>query len=622
MSNQSNIVKIIKKCQSDPKWFIRNFCKVKHQMAGIIPFNLFSYQATALDTFMDHRFVIFRKTRQAGISKVAGVFALWFAMFNSNKKILIVSRSDQTAKDFLSDNVHFVFKQLPAWMKAIWNPIKDNEHEIVFPNGSVIKSLTSHPDVLRSHSSSLNIIDEAAFIDNMGQMWSSGFSTLNMGGRAIIISTVNGIGGWYWSTYTDAEAGDNPFKTLVINWWDMDWTIKYKDPISGKDSIISPKTGIRLCKTPAEVEKYGKYWSPWLEQQYRGLQEKGEPWKFKQEVLAEFLGTGNTVLEPAALAKTSLTVDDKFKKLVKPQTHINQIDGTSQQIIFPSDGEEGLWIWREPYRGKPMVRKGDHIVNSGIMPHTYVAGLDLATGKGRDYHALVIFDIDTREQVAEMMVKCLPLELKYLVDYVCRYYNNATLNIERNNGGDQFIDEMRLKMNYPRIWREKTVNADRSISLGHHGHFTTNQKKLNMNKYLINNIRSDDDGYKIYSRRLNQQLSIYVRKRDKQGHDTIRTEAEEGAGNHDDLVMAAGLAFLAADDAILENPADIVPIRAGNINFDLPPVQLETPQAMFMPFSSGVLENDNAIEDDMARFVQQLALPKEVPVVKTTRKYF
>ena len=55
---------------------------------------------------------------------------------------------------------------MPDWMKQVWKPVKQNEHELCFPNGSRIASLTSHPDVLRSNASSLNIIDEAAFYRN------------------------------------------------------------------------------------------------------------------------------------------------------------------------------------------------------------------------------------------------------------------------------------------------------------------------------------------------------------------------------------------------------------------------------------------------------------------------
>src|SRR5262245_47530961 len=222
----------IKRCQASMAWWLRNFCKVKHPSAGILPFTPFSYQRNAIRVFRKYRLNIFRKCRQAGVSKIAGAFALWFAMFQPHKTILIVSRTDMDAMKFLADHIVFLFEHLPKWMQELWDPVKKNDHEIIFPNGSRIQSLTSNPDVLRSNASSLNIIDESAFIQSMDVMWAGGWPTLQHGGNVIVISTTNGVGNWYWSTITDAEAGVNQFNPVLINWWDMDWVIEYMDPLS------------------------------------------------------------------------------------------------------------------------------------------------------------------------------------------------------------------------------------------------------------------------------------------------------------------------------------------------------------------------------------------------------
>ncbi len=55
---------IISRCQSSIKFFLRNFGKLKHPKAGILPFNPFNYQSKALKAFRNNRFVIFRKCRQ------------------------------------------------------------------------------------------------------------------------------------------------------------------------------------------------------------------------------------------------------------------------------------------------------------------------------------------------------------------------------------------------------------------------------------------------------------------------------------------------------------------------------------------------------------------------------
>ena len=290
---------VIKRSQQSVSWFLSNFGRLKHPSAGVLPFHPFSYQKHAIKCFRQHR--------QSGISKISGAFATWFAMFNPHKTVLIVSRRNEDAMGFLRDHVVFLYEHLPPWMKEVWKPVKQNEHEIIFPNGSRIQSLTSHPEVLRGNAASLNIIDEAAFIQGMDTMWAAGWPTLQHGGNVIVISTTNGIGNWYWSTWTDAEAGVNGFNPILVNWWDMDWVIEYKDPLSLQWKRIAPRDGIRKSADKFEIGKYGPYYSPWLEEQYNALQDQGDSWKFDQEILASFVGSGNTVLSKEVLAHIQTT---------------------------------------------------------------------------------------------------------------------------------------------------------------------------------------------------------------------------------------------------------------------------------------------------------------------------
>ena len=566
---------IIKRCQSSVVWFLRNFGKLKHPSAGIIPFTPFSYQRNAIRDFRKYRLNIFRKCRQAGASKIAGAFALWFAMFNSHKTILIVSRRDEDAMSFLREQVVFLYEHLPDWMKSVWKPIKQNEHEITFPNGSRIASLTSHPDVLRSNASSLNIIDEAAFIQGMDAMWAGGWPTLQHGGNVIVISTTSGVGNWYWATMTEAEAGVNAFNPIVINWYDMDWEIEYDDPISREHKRIAPRDNIRKCTTKEEIMKYGPYVSPWLEQQYKALQAKGESWKFEQEILASFIGSGNTVLPKEVLAHISTTAIEPETRISGVQTYVHPVTGEVKELTFDfTEQEEGFWVWHKPVTARPEKRRGMEIIETSSPAHPYVMGIDIATGKGKDYHAVEVFDVYTREQVAELMVRCLPRELIYYIDRIGRWYNCALAIVERNNGGDIIIDELRYNVMYPRLWRKKEINdkpqpagkgkkRPRAMKVSSYGFTTTQSSKATLNQFLLNSIRDNaDEGYTLYSKRLLKQLHTYVRKRDRLGHDTSRTEAEEGTGNHDDLVIATALALLGTSDGFIVDAGNLTPYGA------------------------------------------------------------
>lgn len=568
---------VILRCKSSITWFLENFGRVKHPAAGILPFKLFSYQKMALKAFKNNRFNIFKKCRQCGISKISGAFALWYGMFNANKTILIVSRRDEDAKGFLKENIAFPFDNLPVWMQELWAPRVGstgrkgwNEHTISFTNGTVIKSMTSHPDVLRSNASSLNIIDEAAFINDMDVMWAAGYSTMTHGGSTIVISTTNGTGNWYWSTWTDAETGANNFNPICVNWWDMDWSIEYNDALTNNKVRIAPRDGLRECVGKIEIDRYGPYWSPWLEEQWCGLQEKGEGWKFNQEVLAMFVGSGNTVLDKSVLTTIATTIKAP-EKITNTVTYVQPVTRESEELDFEvTDQDAGLWVWQKPIIGKPAKIRNNQIIEHGMQPHSYVIGVDFSTGKSKDYHALEVVDINTMEQVAEMMVRCLPMKfLKYL-DFIGRWYNNALLVIERNNGGDNLIDTMRHTFQYPKIWRKKDINdrpnmsgGQRALKIDQYGFFTSIASKPTLNRLLLDYLRDNaDEGYKVYSRRLLKQLNTYVRKRDKSGRDTGQTEAEEGANNYDDLVIAFALALVGVSDFFGSNDGPGAPVLA------------------------------------------------------------
>ena len=659
MTFDSKQREIIKRCQESSIWWMRNFVRIKHPGAGIIKFDPFSYQKRAIKAFRQHRFNIFKKTRQVGASKVAGIFALWYGMFSPNKTILIVSRTDADAINFLAENVKIPFKNLPEWMQNAWLPrgSKDNEHSLELSNGTKIRSLTSHPDVLRSNAASFNIIDESAFIQDMDSMWTAGWPTLTHGGSACVISTTSGVGGWYWNTWTDAEAKLNDFNPIFIPWWEMTWRIEYNDSLSGEHVVIAPTDGItetvkgKLVKHHkyGQVEldpvRYGKYWSPWLEEQWRALQAKGEGWKFDQEILAEFVGSGNTILSKQVLVHVGTTVNDQYNIITGPQVYVHPVTGIEEIIDFtPTTAEEGLWIWQEPQLATPDKFVGGRLLEPGRSAHSYVMGVDTATGKGKDYQSIEIYDVDIMDQAAELMFHCLPSVFIKMVDRIGRWYNNALAVVERNNGGDSMIDDLHSIYSYPRIWRRVTVNdkptagnksKSHSLSYSHYGHFTSDATKAVLNKFLIDYIRDiSGAGFTIRSRRLHKQLHTYVRKKDKAGRDTNKTGAESGAGNHDDLVMATALAMLGVQDSATNNSTNSVPIAGRQLIVDSNHysrlLELEKKFAGMPGSEISILTNpkqatiDDSIAGELAMFSKQLVpLPdaiKKLPII-THRKH-
>ena len=540
---------IIQRCQKSPSFFLDNFGRIQHPKLGIIPFKLFSYQQKCLQEFLQNRLTIFKKTRQSGISTVTGGFALWYAMFFNQKRILIVSKRDLDAMDFLRKNIKMIYDNLPDWMHELWPTVVSNEHEIAFPNGSRIMSLTSSRDTLRSHASSLNIIDEAAFIEGMDEMWAAGAPSIMHGGSLICISTVKGIGNWYWQTWTDAEAGLNNFKPITINWWDMDWSFEYKDELSGQSTIIAPTRNIRPCTASDEIARFGKFWSPWLEDQYRQLTQKGDYQKFLQEIRCEFLGTGNTVIEASELQYVQGTVDNKYK-VIKTVDYVNPT--TEERSILDFDGK--LWIWNEPVRGTPMDANGKNY-NPG---HTYVLGADTSSGEAGDYSTIEVFDLNTQEQVAELQIRTTFRIFAQMIDFIGRWYNNAFAVVERTGIGATICQELNNELMYQNLYRRPKKDAfNKTSKYGDVGFNTGPSTKPFIIKALCDNIGRDR--MLVKSNRLAKELTIYVHL--KSG----KTGAEPGKGNNDDLVMAAGLVFVGMNLAGMTDLTALVPVRSTDV---------------------------------------------------------
>lgn len=62
------------------------------------------------------------------------------------------------------------------------------------------------------------ISHNCAFIDGVEEIWLSSQYTLSTGGRAILLSTPNGVGNFFHKTWVDAESGKNNFNTIRLPW--------------------------------------------------------------------------------------------------------------------------------------------------------------------------------------------------------------------------------------------------------------------------------------------------------------------------------------------------------------------------------------------------------------------
>ena len=218
MSDNKQLKEAIKryaKCATDPVYFLGKYGIIQHPVRGKVNFNLYDFQEKSLESFMKHDYNIVLKARQLGLSTLTAGYALWMMTFQQDKNILVIATKQETAKNLVT-KVRVMHANLPGWLKQPC--VEDNKLSLRYKNGSQIKAVASSEESGRSEALSLLIIDEAAFIDKIDTIWGAAQQTLATGGRALVISTPNGVGNFFHKTWIGAEDGTNDFNFIKLHW--------------------------------------------------------------------------------------------------------------------------------------------------------------------------------------------------------------------------------------------------------------------------------------------------------------------------------------------------------------------------------------------------------------------
>tara|TARA_Y100000296_G_C5175594_1_gene259851 strand:- start:13 stop:1395 length:1383 start_codon:yes stop_codon:yes gene_type:complete len=301
MSDDKNLKNIIKeeyaKCISNPAYFIKKYGVIQHPIEGKIPFLLYDFQEKTLSEFIEHDYNIVLKARQLGMSTLVAAYSLWLMTFRSDKNILVIATKQDTAKNLVT-KVRVMHANLPSWLKQPC--VEDNKLSLRYKNGSQVKAVSSKEEAGRSEALSLLILDEAAFIEKIDQIWTSAQQALATGGRCITLSTPNGVGNWFHRTWMDAEDSVNKFNYIRLHW------------------SLHPDRG-----------------SEWREEQDKLL----GPSLAAQECDCDFITSGQTVIDGTILEEYRNT----------------QV----QEPIEKRGIDSNLWIWEPANYGKDYIVSAD-----------------------------------------------------------------------------------------------------------------------------------------------------------------------------------------------------------------------------------------------------------------------
>jgi hypothetical protein len=204
---------------------------------------------------------------------------------------------------------------------------------------------------------------------------------------------------------------------------------------------------------------------------------------------------------------------------------------TKQRKERPEDplriarGSGPLTVWRSPVR--------EHYTDEGdkVEAHRYVVSIDASSGRGEDYSAIQVIDVDAFEQVAEWQGKAetgLVAEEAYRIG---RLYNNAMLVPEITGGWGLAIDQVLKRYRYPRLYTRRVIDRLSQEWTDRTGWDTTQRTRMVILESLETALRERE--FRLYSLRTINEMGTFVySERDK-------PEAQPGC--NDDLVMALAI---------------------------------------------------------------------------------
>lgn len=299
---------------SSDVFFFSEFVYLINPVRGRTQFALYPYQKSVLWHFLNQRFTIILKFRQAGLTELIAMYCLWLAMFHSDKNIVILSLKERVAKKVLR-KIKFMYRNLPEYMQV---PIVNGRSgdygtalEMQFSNGSTIASLPTTEDAGRSEGLSLLVIDEAAIMRWARTIWAAIFPTLSTGGNAIINSTPYGIGNFYHEIWVDACSVGNDFLPIRLRWQ------------------MHPERDIN-----------------WYNQQRAAL----GPRKTAQEIDGDFLTSGTSVFDLADIKAIEDLLPDYLDQAINPDLEVH-MSGNLIQYSKPKPGQM-YWIGADVSTGR------------------------------------------------------------------------------------------------------------------------------------------------------------------------------------------------------------------------------------------------------------------------------
>lgn len=522
--------------------YIEHFLKIKTKESKIVPFRMNEAQRRLYALVEQLREegkpvrIIILKARQMGFSTLTEGLIYQDTATKENVNSLIITHKDEATTNLFNMSKLFhthnpmrpMTRNSNAKELIFQNPSK-NQKELARKPGlnSRIKCTTAggkgvgRSDTLRNVHAS-----EAAFWTGDAAETLSGLLQAvpsSPGTMVIIESTANGFN-FFKNLWDAAKNGENDFIPFFAAWHEMN---EYRMPYHGE---VLTAEEIDLKKA-YNLDEEQLMWRRWCIKNNCG----GDIDKFHQEYPATpeeaFIATGTGVFDNKAIVLRILTTENEPTPR-RGRFHYEEgrerlDDIRLRNIIFADAADGEICIFKEPEERRPYTIGGD------------------TAGEGSDYFTAQVIDNITGEQVARLRwQRCDEDDYAKQVYCLGRYYNTALIALEVNySTHPQKVLEY---LHYPRFYVREVMDTFTGQLRKSFGFQTNSLTRPVLIASLAEYVRDNLAG--IHDADTLRECLTFIRT--KNG----RAEAEQG--EHDDLLLAFGIALMARGQQTLELPQD------------------------------------------------------------------
>tara|TARA_R110001583_G_scaffold186470_2_gene347216 strand:- start:9653 stop:11581 length:1929 start_codon:yes stop_codon:yes gene_type:complete len=469
--------KYLRACEDDFTFWCQNEVKIRPKQkvpGGLIKLDPNPGQAKIINVIDDLEtsgkpaWIITLKHRQWGSSTLFQAYAMHKCRFTPYLEALVIGDRERTTRKLMAMNRRMLENLSPVVMDGWERTIDRTDSHYEWSNGSILSIDTAgQAQAARGITADFVHGSEAAFWPNGDKLISAMTPAVaeSAGSMFVLESTSAGAFGIFWEIWESADNPSSQWTKIFVPWT----THPEYDDTSRIDPELR-KLGIRASEGDETALKDLKdLTKEELEWVVNGDMNIGQAFWRRRTVATRFMGKEEefsreypSTAEEAFRSAANEFLNDHGKK-VQRQAKSDEYSAYDIEVFganlhetdkISTDGDPLLeYLDNEPEFRPELEEVTEgwiHVFEEPEEGETYIVGVDPSEGTGNDYASFAVRCDDEIVACGYRNDMSTDVFAMYL-DTLGRWYNGATLHIERAGGGLAVINTL-IRLHYPYLY--------------------------------------------------------------------------------------------------------------------------------------------------------------------------